>query len=119
MPMRRFGRPGLLGLAARTAVVAGTASAVSNGVANSRQRRSQAEYEQQQYEEAQRQAQVDEAARNAAAQYQPPPGTPSASASAAPSGANIAEQLQQLSALMQSGVLSEEEFATAKGKLLS
>lgn len=33
--IRRVGRPGLIGLAARTAVVAGTASAVSGGVAAS------------------------------------------------------------------------------------
>ena len=34
MPFRRMGRPGLVGLAARTAVVAGTATAVSGGMRN-------------------------------------------------------------------------------------
>ena len=38
MPIRRVGRPGLIGLAARTAVVAGTASAVSGAMSNNRQR---------------------------------------------------------------------------------
>lgn len=46
----RRGRPGLLGLAARTAVVTGTATAVSDGMATRRQRRAQADYEQAQYE---------------------------------------------------------------------
>lgn len=120
MPLRRFGRPGLLGLAARTAVVAGTASAVAGGINNSRQRRSRAEYEQLQYEAAQQQAQIDTAARNAATQYAAPP---AASAAAAPPEAparnDIAAQLQQLSSLMQTGVLSPEEFAAAKAKLLA
>ncbi|GAA3141189.1 hypothetical protein GCM10020255_017820 [Rhodococcus baikonurensis] len=52
----RRGRPGLLGLAARTAVVTGTATAVSDGMATRRQRRAQAEYEHAQYEFAQQQA---------------------------------------------------------------
>ncbi|QBE48933.1 SHOCT domain-containing protein [Leucobacter triazinivorans] len=122
MPIRRIGRPGLLGLAARTAVVAGTASAVSGGMANARQRRTQAEFEQQQYEAAQQQAQVDEAARNAAAQLATPPASAPASAPgapAAPAGESIADQLQQLASLMQAGVLSADEFAAAKAKLLS
>ena len=34
--IRRVGRPGLIGLAARTAVVAGTASAVSGAMAGNR-----------------------------------------------------------------------------------
>ena len=45
--IRRVGRPGLIGLAARTAVVAGTASAVSGGVAARQQRRAQAQHEQE------------------------------------------------------------------------
>lgn len=44
MLLRRVGRPGLLGLAARTAVVAGTASAVSGAM--SRRRQSAVETEQ-------------------------------------------------------------------------
>ena len=41
--MRRNNRPGLVGLAARTAVVAGTASAVSGSMANKQQRKAQAD----------------------------------------------------------------------------
>ncbi|GGD81685.1 SHOCT domain-containing protein [Microbacterium murale] len=116
MPFRRMGRPGLVGLAARTAVVAGTASAVSGGMARSQQRRSQEQYEQQQYEAAQQQAQIDAAAQQAAAQYAPPGAAPTPAA--APAGTDVATQLQQLASLMQSGVLSPDEFATAKAKLL-
>ena len=54
--IRRVGRPGLIGLAARTAVVAGTASAVSGAMAGNRQRKAQSQYEQEQYEAAQQQA---------------------------------------------------------------
>lgn len=33
MPIRTMGRPGLIGMAARTAIIAGTATAVSGDVA--------------------------------------------------------------------------------------
>lgn len=113
MPLRRFGRPGLIGLAARTAVVAGTASAVGGAMSRHQQERAQGQYEQQQYEAAQQQAQVDAAAQNAAAQYAAPP-TP------APVGADdMIAKLQQLASLKESGVLSEDEFVAAKQKLLS
>lgn len=113
MPLRRFGRPGLIGLAARTAVVAGTASAVGGAMSRHQQERAQGEYEQQQYEAAQQQAQIDAAAQNAAAQYSsPPPAAPAA-------GNDLIAKLQQLASLKDSGVLSEAEFAAAKQKLLS
>ncbi|MGH3692211.1 MAG: SHOCT domain-containing protein [Microbacterium sp.] len=112
MPMRRFGRPGLIGLAARTAVVAGTASAVSGSMSRHQQERAQGQYEQQQYEAAQQQAQVDAAAQNAASQYASPP-------AAGPSAADdMIAKLQQLASLKDSGVLSEAEFTAAKQKLL-
>ncbi|WP_260406655.1 SHOCT domain-containing protein [Microbacterium sp. G2-8] len=120
MPLRRMGRPGLIGLAARTAVVAGTASAVSGGMSAAQQRKSQAQYEQQQYEAAQQQAQIDAAAQNAAAQYaQPAAAAPAAPPAAAPAATDVATQLQQLASLMQAGVLSADEFASAKAKLLA
>ncbi|MBP3978060.1 SHOCT domain-containing protein [Microbacterium sp. BLY] len=105
MPMGRFGRPGLIGLAVRTAVVAGTASAVQGASMRHQQRRAQNEYEQQQYEAAQQQAQMAMAA----------PQTPVTAS--APEDDMVA-QLQQLAALRSSGVLTEEEFAAAKQKLL-
>lgn len=113
MPLRRFGRPGLIGLAARTAVVAGTASAVGGAVSRHQQERAQGQYEQQQYEAAQQQAQIDAAARNAASPYSsPPPAAPA-------QGDDLIVKLQQLASLKDSGVLSEAEFAAAKQKLLS
>lgn len=112
MPLRRFGRPGLIGLAARTAVVAGTASAVQGAAMKNQQRRAEGQYEQEQYEAAQQQAQIDAAAQQAAAQYATAP-------SAAPGADDMISKLQQLSTLHDSGVLSDAEFATAKQKLLS
>jgi membrane protease subunit (stomatin/prohibitin family) len=85
---------GLLRMAARTAVVAGTATAVSGRV----QRRQAAKYdaqEQQQY--AQQQPQY--------AQEAPPEDDSTA-------------QLQKLAALHTQGVLTDEEFAAAKAKIL-
>ncbi|UUE22013.1 SHOCT domain-containing protein [Microbacterium sp. J1-1] len=122
MPMRRFGRPGLIGLAARTAVVAGTASAVGGAMSRNQQQRAQGQYEQQQYEAAQQQAQIDAAAQNAAAQYAAAPAPAPAPAAAAPPAAapdDMVAKLQQLAALKDSGVLSQEEFVAAKQKLLS
>lgn len=120
MPIRRFGRPGLLGLAARTAVVAGTASAVAGGIDNSRRRRNQADLEQQHYEAAQQQAQQD-FARQASSERVAASGATSGDTRAAqdPSTAGIAEQLSELSSLFQSGVLTPDEFAAAKTKLLA
>lgn len=118
MPLRRFGRPGLIGLAARTAVVAGTAGAVTGAMARHQQQRAQGEYEQEQYEAAQQQAQIDAAAQNAAAQYSAPP-APAAAPAAPPAADDMIAQLQQLAALKESGVLSETEFAAAKQKLLN
>lgn len=118
MPFRRMGRPGLLGLAARTAVVAGTASAVSGSVQGSRERKAQAQYEQEQYQAAQQQAQLDAAAQAAVA-AQMPQAAPAASAPAAGGGDDMIARLQQLAALKQSGVLTDEEFTAAKAKLLS
>ncbi|WP_311243275.1 SHOCT domain-containing protein [Microbacterium sp. WCS2018Hpa-23] len=118
MPFRRFGRPGLIGLAARTAVVAGTATAVQGAAMRNREQRAQGQYEQEQYAAAQQQAQIDAAAQNAAAQYAAPV-APAAPAAASTSADDMISKLQQLASLKDSGVLSEDEFAAAKQKLLS
>ena len=115
MPLRRMGRPGLIGMAARTAVVAGTATAVSGSVQRHQQEKAQGQYEQQQYEAAQQQAQVDQAAQAAAAQYAQPAAP--APAAAAPL-VDLVGELQKLASLKEAGVLSDEEFASAKAKLL-
>lgn len=107
MLRRRMGRPGLIGAAARTAVIAGTATATSNAV-NRRQAakaQEQAEaqaYEQQQYAAAQPPA--------------PPPVAPAAPA--APAQSDLTGQLAKLGELHSQGVLSDEEFAAAKQRLL-
>ncbi|MGH3704518.1 MAG: SHOCT domain-containing protein [Agromyces sp.] len=122
MPLRRMGRPGLIGMAARTAVVAGTATAVSGSVQRHQQQKAQDQYEQQQYEAQQQQAQMDAAAQQAVSQQQAAMGVAAqqaAAASAAPAaGVDIVGELQKLAALQQQGILSPEEFAAAKAKLL-
>lgn len=110
----RMGRPGLLGLAARTAVVAGTATAVSGGMARRQQQKAQDSYEQQQYEAQQQQAQMQAAAQQAVAQQQ------QQQAVAAPASAadDLMAQLQQLATMHTQGLLDDAEFAAAKAKLL-
>ena len=112
---RRMGRPGLVGTMARTAVVAGTASAV---VGHSQ--RSQAEKAAGQEAQAaqQQQAIVDQAAAQAAAQVaaQQPAAAPAA---AAAPGGDLISQLKELGDLKAAGVLTDEEFTAAKAQLLA
>ena len=117
--LRRMGRPGLVGMAARTAVVAGTATAVSGSVQRHQQEKAQGQYEQQQYEAQQQQAQIDAAAQQAVSQQQAAMGVAAQQAVAAPAaGVDLVGELQKLAALQQQGILSAEEFAAAKAKLL-
>ncbi len=115
--MRRMGRPGLVGMAARTAVVAGTATAVSGSVARHQQGKANEQYEQQQYEAQQNQAAMDAAAAQAVANAQAAQAP--APAAAAPPANDMMAQLTQLATLHSQGILSDEEFAAAKAKLLS
>jgi hypothetical protein len=80
---------------ARTAVVAGTATAVSNRVSR-RQAGRWAQQEQQQYEQ------------------QPPQAPPAA----APQEQDSIAKLKELGDLHTSGVLTDEEFATAKAQII-
>jgi putative oligomerization/nucleic acid binding protein len=90
--------PGLLRGVARTAVIAGTATSVSNRVSR-RQYARWAEQDAQPYAE-------------------PPSGAP------APAGASTAanetriEQLKELASLKAQGVLSEQEFEAEKARIL-
>jgi hypothetical protein len=95
--------PGLLRGVARTAVVAGTATAVSNRVSR-RQGERWAAQEQQQY--AQQQYAQEQAA--------PPPAP--APAAAAP---DRIEQLKELADLKAQGVLTDAEFEAEKAKILA
>lgn len=110
-PMRgpRFGRPGLLGTVARTAVIAGTATATSRAVSQAGNRRAA---EKEVYAEQQQAA--------AAAAYQPPPTAPQPPAQDAPSGtgSDLVGKLTELSKLKDSGALTDAEFEAAKAQLL-
>ncbi|MFC1410094.1 SHOCT domain-containing protein [Streptacidiphilus sp. N1-12] len=100
--MSRGGRPGLIGVAARTAVVAGTASAVSGRV-SARQ---------------QQQAADREAAQQAAsAPVAPAPVVPEAPASGLDDHA--LSTLERLGSLYAQGLLSEAEFTAAKQRVLA
>ena len=99
-----MGRRGLVGTVATTAVVAGTATAVSGHM-----RGKQAEKAQ---EAADAQAQQQAAAAAAAAPPPPPP------APAAAGGDDLVSKLNELAQLKAQGVLSEAEFEAAKAKLL-
>jgi len=93
--------PGLIRGVARTAVVAGTATAVSNRVSR-RQAARWAEQDGPQYANP----------RAELAQQQAPPAAP------APAAADPIAQLKELGELHQSGVLTDEEFAAQKAKIL-
>ena len=84
--------PGLLRGMARTAVVAGTATAVSNRVSKRQGERWAAQ----------------EAPQEAAPQQVP----------AAAAGPSTIDQLKELGELKSQGILTEEEFAAQKAKLL-
>ncbi|MET3565280.1 Short C-terminal domain-containing protein [Leifsonia sp. 98AMF] len=119
MPLRRMGRPGLIGMAARTAVVAGTATAVAGGVQHHQQQKYQNQYEQEQYEQQQAAQQAQEAqAQQEAAAQQAAAQQAAAQQQAAPAD-DLMTRLQQLATLHTQGVLTDEEFSAAKAKLLT
>jgi hypothetical protein len=99
---RRRGR-GILGTIARTAIIAGTATATSRAVSGTMS----ASARRRQQEQA-----ADAAAFQAQAAIQ------SAAPSAAPSGEDVIAQLQQLAQLKEAGALSDDEFQAAKANLL-
>jgi hypothetical protein len=99
--------PGLIRGVARTAVVAGTATAVSNRVSR-RQAGRWAAQDQQQYEHEQYEQQ--QAYQQQQAYSAPPP--------AAPADDRL-EQLKQLGELKAQGVLSEAEFEAEKNRILN
>lgn len=101
--------PGLLGTMARTAVVAGTASAVVGGMASNREARAQ-----------QQQAQIDRQVTAAVAEQQAPAAqaVPGATAPAGGLSDESVARLQQLGDLLKQGILTDEEFAAQKAKIL-
>jgi hypothetical protein len=105
--------PGLLRGMARTAAVAGTATAVSGGVRRRQERRWAQQEAPQGYAEPQGGAQPQAAPAAPVAAAAPAP-------AAAPAGgeASIIDQLKQLAELKDQGILTEDEFAAQKAKLL-
>lgn len=95
MPRRR----GLLSTAARTAVIAGTATSVSGRVARRQQQKFAAQ-----------------AAQPAHPAHAPAPAITNASLHPVN---DIVESLRQLAELKASGALSEKEYASAKAKVLA
>jgi Short C-terminal domain len=100
MPLGRRG-PGLVGMAARTAVVAGTATAVSGRVARRQQRR----YADQDAAYTQTQAAAMEQGIEQGAVD-------------APAEPDYAAELEQLARLKSQGIVSEEEFQAKKKQIL-
>ena len=91
--------PGLLRGMARTAVIAGTATHVSNNVSR-RQANRWADQE---------------------AQNQPPPQeyAPAPAAPAPAGGGDRLDQLKELASLKEQGILTDEEFAAEKARILA
>jgi hypothetical protein len=102
--------PRLLRGVARTAVVAGTATAVSGRV----QRRQAEKYADR---DAQIYAERETAYEEQMAATAPPP-TPS-DAPQASAGQDTLSQLERLGALKEQGLLTDEEFADQKAKILA
>jgi hypothetical protein len=90
--------PGLLRGMARTAVIAGTATSVSNRVSRRQANRWAAQ----------------DAEAYPQEQYAPPPAPPPA-----PAAADRVDQLKDLADLKQQGVLTDEEFAAEKARILA
>jgi hypothetical protein len=86
---------------ARTAVVAGTATAVSNRV--SRRQANRWGAQDQQYEQ----------------QQQPPPQYAAPPPAAPPAGEDRVQQLKDLAALKEQGILTDPEFAAEKARILA
>ena len=95
--------PGLLRMATRTAVVAGTATAVSNRVSRRQANRWSAQ-EEQQYQ---------------AQQYQQQQAAPAPAPAPAPAAStDTVTQLKELADLKNQGILTDAEFEAQKAKIL-
>jgi hypothetical protein len=117
-------------MAARTAVVAGTATAVV-GHSQNKQAAKQADAQQdlaQQQQIADMQAQLDQQAQQAAidaavaeqlAAAQAAPAPPPPAAAPAAGGSDTMAELQKLADMKTQGLLTDEEFAAMKAKLLA
>ena len=98
---------GLIGGMARTAVVAGTATAVSNRVSRRQAGRWQTQADAQAYQEQQYQQPPQQV-------YAAPPPAPAATDSD-----DLIEKLQKLGQLRDQGILTDAEFEAQKAKVLA
>ena len=98
--------PGLLRGVARTAVVAGTATAVSNRVSRRQANRWTQQSEAQAYEQQQQ-------------YYEPPPPQYAQPAPAPAAAPDPIEQLTKLAELKNQGILTDAEFQAQKAKILA
>jgi len=100
---------GLIGTVAKTAVISGTATATRNAV-----NRKQAEKNVNAYAHA-----SDHAAQEIQAEHaQAEPAQPVTQYAAAPSQEDTIDQLERLGKLHEQGILTDEEFAAQKKKVL-
>ena len=90
--------PGLLRGIARTAVIAGTATSVSNRVS----RRQYSRWAEQ----------------DAASPTEPPPATPAPAVASTAGDTGRIEELKHLGELKAQGILTEQEFAAEKARIL-
>jgi membrane protease subunit (stomatin/prohibitin family) len=97
MPMMR--RRPVLRTVGRTAVIAGTATAVAGGVSRHQQQKAAAQ-------------------QNAAAQ-QAAPAPEAAPAAAAPDSDDLINKLKELASLKDQGILTDAEFDAQKAKILA
>ena len=110
--------PGVVGTMARTAVIAGTATATAKTVGGAMDSRAQAQQAEQD-QAAQAQAQMDQMQAQLyqmqaqAAQQPAVAAEPQSQAQG-----SMTAQLQQLAQLKQSGILTDDEFQAAKAKIL-
>jgi hypothetical protein len=111
---------GLIGGMARTAVVAGTATAVSNRVSRRQagrwEAKEQQQYEHEAYEQQQQQQAYAQQQQYAQPQYAQPPAPQPPAAS---STQDRLAQLQQLAELKAAGVLTDAEFEQQKAQILA
>ena len=122
---------GLIGGMARTAVIAGTATAVSNRVSRRQANRwsqqdqsayapqyTQPQYAQPQYAQPQYAQPQYAQPQYAQPQYAQPAPPPVAPAPVAPPVPDMLEQLRKLGEFRDQGILTEQEFAEQKARIL-
>jgi len=118
---RRMGRPGLMGTMARTAVIAGTATAVSGSMqASSAQKTQQAQAgaaAQQELDAIHQQQMIDQAVAQATAAQQAPVQQTPVQPVAAP--VDRMAKIKELGEMKAAGLLTEEEFTAEKGRILA